>query len=62
MDIPNAYSSWFQTHFPEVKIVLGPFHAINSVNEKPDDAPCRQFKGLRFLSLPPEFSPSADPV
>ncbi len=36
MDMSNAYSSWFQTHFPEVKIVFDHFHVIKSMNEKLD--------------------------
>ena len=62
MDMSNAYSSWFQTHFPEVKIVFDHFHVIKSMNEKLDavrrrvtarldDTQRSQFKGLRFIFL-----------
>jgi len=62
MDMSNAYSSWFQTHFPEIKIVFDHFHEIKSMNEKLDAVRRRvtakldetqrgQFKGLRFLFL-----------
>ena len=62
MDMSNAYSSWFQPHFPEVKIVFDHFHVIKSMNEKLDavrrrvtakldDTQRSQFKGLRFIFL-----------
>ena len=62
MDMSNAYSSWFQTHFPDVKIVFDHFHLIKSMNEKVDAVRRRvtakldetqrgQFKGLRFIFL-----------
>ena len=62
MDMSNAYSSWFQTHFPEVKIVFDHFHVVKSMNEKLDavrrrvtarldDTQRSQFKGLRFIFL-----------
>ena len=62
MDMSNAYSSWFQTHFPDVKIVFDHFHLIKSMNEKVDavrrrvtakldDTQRGQFKGLRFIFL-----------
>ena len=62
MDMSNAYSSWFQTHFPDVKIVFDHFHVIKSMNEKLDavrrrvtakldDTQRGQFKGLRFIFL-----------
>jgi transposase len=62
MDMSNAYSSWFQTHFPEVKIVFDHFHVIKSMNEKLDavrrrviakldDTQRSQFRGLRFIFL-----------
>ncbi len=62
MDMSNAYSSWFQSHFPAVKIVFDHFHVIKSMNEKLDavrrrviakldDTQRSQFKGLRFIFL-----------
>ena len=33
MDMSNAYSNWFQTHFPDVKFVFDHFHVIKSMNE-----------------------------
>ena len=62
IDLSKAYSSWFQSHFPEVKIVFDHFHVIQSMNEKLDtvrrrvtakldDTQRRQFKGLRFIFL-----------
>ena len=35
-NMSNAYSSWFKTHFPDVKIVFDHFHVIKSMNEKLD--------------------------
>jgi len=62
MDMSNAYSSWFHTHFPKVSIVFDHFHVIKSMNEKLDAVRRRiiakldeiqrsQFKGLRFIFL-----------